>query len=299
MPLTVITLKKVPRSLRGDLTKWMQEIATGVYVGNFNSKVREELWNRVKDNVKDGEATISYAFRNEIGYNFDIMNSQREVINYDGIPLIILPEIKQNNEEKTNNNGYSTASKLRSIKRFSHKKILKKKNCYVVVDIETDGLDEDKNTIIEFGALKVENNKLTEFNCLVKYDRILPKNITELTGLNAEALNNKGVELEVALNDFVKFIGSSDIVGYGIEFDVKFLNRKLVQFGMPVIRNKRYDLIKYVKKEQPFLANYKLQTALKSYGIKEKLPHRALEDTRLILKLSTKVNKFIKIINEK
>lgn len=36
-------LKKVPVSLRGDLTKWMQEIATGVYIGNFNSKVRENF----------------------------------------------------------------------------------------------------------------------------------------------------------------------------------------------------------------------------------------------------------------
>ena len=62
MPLTVMTLKKVPVSLRGDLTKWMQEIATGVYIGNFNSKVREKLWERVKENVKDGEATMSYAY---------------------------------------------------------------------------------------------------------------------------------------------------------------------------------------------------------------------------------------------
>ena len=33
MPLTVITVKNAPQALRGDLTKWMQEIATGVYVG--------------------------------------------------------------------------------------------------------------------------------------------------------------------------------------------------------------------------------------------------------------------------
>ena len=59
MPLTVITVKNAPQSLKGDLTKWMQEIATGVYVGNFNTKVREELWRRVKENVGDGEATIS------------------------------------------------------------------------------------------------------------------------------------------------------------------------------------------------------------------------------------------------
>ena len=39
MPFTVVTLKSVPPSLRGDLTKWMQEIATGVYIGNFNSRI--------------------------------------------------------------------------------------------------------------------------------------------------------------------------------------------------------------------------------------------------------------------
>ena len=42
MPFTVVTLKSVPPSLRGDLTKWMQEIAIGVYVGNFNSRIREK-----------------------------------------------------------------------------------------------------------------------------------------------------------------------------------------------------------------------------------------------------------------
>lgn len=41
MPLTVITLRNSPASLRGDLTKRMQEISTGVYVGNFNRKIRE------------------------------------------------------------------------------------------------------------------------------------------------------------------------------------------------------------------------------------------------------------------
>ena len=62
MPFTVITLKKVPDSLRGDLTRWMQEIATGVYVGSYNSKVREYLWKRVIESIGDGEATISYSF---------------------------------------------------------------------------------------------------------------------------------------------------------------------------------------------------------------------------------------------
>ena len=38
--MIVITLSKTPASLRGDLTKWCQEIQTGIYVGNVNAKVR-------------------------------------------------------------------------------------------------------------------------------------------------------------------------------------------------------------------------------------------------------------------
>lgn len=86
MPFTVITLKKVPPYMRGDLTKWMQEIDTGVYIGNFNTKIREELWKRVKENVGEGEATISYTYRNEIGYKFETLNTQREEIDFEGIP---------------------------------------------------------------------------------------------------------------------------------------------------------------------------------------------------------------------
>lgn len=91
MPFTVITLKKVPNALRGDLTRWMQEISTGVYVGNINSKVREYLWKRVKNLVGQGEASMCFSCRNEIGYSFCTCNAQRVVVDYDGIPLVMIP----------------------------------------------------------------------------------------------------------------------------------------------------------------------------------------------------------------
>ena len=58
MPLTVLTLKNVPPSLKGDLTKWMQEIATGVYVGNINTRVREKLWDRSFSRRRGGDPGI-------------------------------------------------------------------------------------------------------------------------------------------------------------------------------------------------------------------------------------------------
>lgn len=150
MPMTVITIKKAPPSLRGDLTKWTQEIATGVYIGNFNSKIRMQLWKRVKENVKNGEATISYAYRNEIGYNFDTLNTDCTLVDFDGIPLVRYNFPKADEQSKENlEKGFSNASKYRKIHMFSSVKgkgetrgIHETLPEYVVLDIETDGLDE-------------------------------------------------------------------------------------------------------------------------------------------------------------
>ena len=42
-----------PPSLRGDLSKWLCEINTGVYVGNVSSRVRDAIWDRVCENLKN------------------------------------------------------------------------------------------------------------------------------------------------------------------------------------------------------------------------------------------------------
>lgn len=297
MPLTVITLKNVPLSLRGDLTKWMQEIATGVYIGNFNAKIRQELWNRISDSVGVGEATMSFSYRNEIGYKFETINSQRKFIDFDGIPLVLIPfEVPVTKSSRKL--GFSNASKFRKARQFSNSK-KHYIHSYVVIDIETDGLDETKNSIIEIGAVKIEKDKISEFNRLIKYDKIIPENIKKLTGISNELLAENSVPIRTGLIELLEFVGNLEIVGYGLDFDIKFLNSNLTKMGLPIIKNKKYDLIKFVKNEKLFLNNYKLQTVLNSYGINDNVPHRALEDAKLILNLSTKVKKFVDIVNEK
>ncbi len=163
MPFTVITLTNVPNSLRGELTKWMQEIAVGVYVGNFNSRVREQLWKHVCDNVQNGEATISYATRNEIGYTFDSYQTKQEVFELDGLPLVRYPLHQRKNE---NEGKYGFSKAFQSHMRYKseskdHKLKPNQKDsgpapAYVLIDLETTGLDEEKNQIIEIGALKID-----------------------------------------------------------------------------------------------------------------------------------------------
>ena len=299
MPFTVITLSKVPSSLRGDLTKWLQEVASGVYVGNLNTKVREKLWDRVKDNLKDGEATISYYYRNEIGYKFETINGDREVLDSEGLPLVLIKkEIKE--KDKSLKEGFSKAAQFKKIKNIEHSKVKKSINKkdikkYAVLDLETDGLNPVHDNIIEIGVVKV-GEKQENFQRFIKIEGKLPEEIKKLTRIDDEMLEEKGIPLKRALEEFIDFIGDTRILGYNVAFDIKFLNSSLEKEGLAKIDNKVYDIMQFVKKDNLFLNNYKLETVLKSYSIDEEVPHRALEDAILEEKLIHKVNKLWDIL---
>lgn len=299
MPFTVITLSKVPSSLRGDLTKWLQEVASGVYVGNLNTKVREKLWDRVKDNLKDGEATISYYYRNEIGYKFETINGDREVLDSEGLPLVLIKKEIQE-KDKSLKEGFSKAAQFKKIKNIEHSKVKKSINKkeikkYVVLDLETDGLNPGNDNIIEIGVVKV-GEKQENFQRFIKIEGKLPEEIKKLTKIDDEMLEEKGIPLKRALEEFIDFIGDTRILGYNVAFDIKFLNSSLEKEGLAKINNKVYDIMQFVKKDNLFLNNYKLETALKSYSIDEEVPHRALEDAILEEKLIHKVNKLWDIL---
>lgn len=50
--MIVIMVSDCPPKIRGDLSKWLCEINTGVFVGNVSSRVRDEIWDRVCNNIK-------------------------------------------------------------------------------------------------------------------------------------------------------------------------------------------------------------------------------------------------------
>lgn len=296
MPMTVITITKAPAKLRGDLTKWMQEIATGVYVGNFNSRIREKLWDRVSDCIGNGQATMSYSSRNEIGYDFETLYTSRRSVDYDGIPLVLLPKTIDDNQHFKN--GFSDASKFHKIKKFSQSKNMDvaKAKTYVVFDIETTGLDLKTDKIIEIGAVKFNGDKVSEFQIFIKIDKNLPAPIINLTGITDKLLLENGQEAKTAIEEFKNFVNDSPLVGYNVDFDRNFMQSIAKEVGISPFENKFIDLMRFVKKEKMFLVNYKLQTVLKAYDILDVLPHRALEDSKLTAELVTKVNGFLESI---
>lgn len=297
--MTVITLTNVSPSLRGDLTKWMQEIATGVYVGNFNVRIREELWKRVVENIGKGQATITYATRNELGYSSETHRTYRQVIDYEGIPLVLVPNDSKPSEALKP--GFSNAGKFAKVRKITKSKQVQNEKLpeYVVLDIETDGLNENINHIIEIGALKVNSNQTKTFNSLIEYKGNLPTEIVELTNITDDLLSDKGQPLVETLKKLQEFIGDDVIVGYSINFDITFINHFLELYNEQPLQNETIDILQLVKREKVFIKNYKLETVLQNYEFEESVPHRALSDTRLINELASKVKGFTRILNRK
>lgn len=77
-----------PPRLRGDLSKWLCEINTGVYVGNVSSRVRDALWDRVCQNLKNGQATLVFTTAGEQRMDFRTHNTTWEAVDFDGIKLM-------------------------------------------------------------------------------------------------------------------------------------------------------------------------------------------------------------------
>lgn len=84
--MTLMILERVSPSLRGELSKWLIEAATGVFVGTVSKLVREQLWQKCMDRADGGTLTCIWRARNEQG--FDLLNhnpKDRRLVDMEGI----------------------------------------------------------------------------------------------------------------------------------------------------------------------------------------------------------------------
>ncbi len=88
--MTVIILERVPASLRGELTRWLLEPRTGVFVGRPSALVREKLWELIGDKLKGGAALMIYRTDNEQGLTMVTHgNTARTLRDFEGITLVV------------------------------------------------------------------------------------------------------------------------------------------------------------------------------------------------------------------
>ena len=152
---------------------------------------------------------------------------------------------------------------------------------YIVVDIETTGLDPVKDCIMEISAVKyIKNRKVDEYVVLINIDRRVPVHITELTGITNDMLEG-AMDVTIALQGFIDFIGEEILVGYNVPFDLAFLNTATERYLLRSIFNDYIDVMQIAMDKLPFLGRAKQIVVAKYFGLDTEGSHRALNDCEI------------------
>jgi ATP-dependent DNA helicase DinG len=149
----------------------------------------------------------------------------------------------------------------------------------VAIDIETTGLSEERDAIIEIGAVKFKGRRVEdEWSTLINPNKHIPEFITGLTGISDVEVRNAPRFDEIG-QQLAAFVGSSPVVGHSIRFDIGFLRRA----GLDLSYNEIIDTYELASVLMPTASRYNLGELGKQLGILLPATHRALDDARVTM----------------
>lgn len=153
---------------------------------------------------------------------------------------------------------------------------------WVAVDTETSGLNPWEHEIIEIGAVRFSlDREEDQFEVLIRPEGKIDPRSRAVHQITNEELEEKGVSLEVAMEQFLAFIGSESLVFHNAPFDVSFIIRSLQKVGLEVPQNSYYDSLYLSRKYFAHRKKHSLAALRDMLNIPVDTLHRALPDARL------------------
>ena len=144
---------------------------------------------------------------------------------------------------------------------------------WVAFDLETTGLDAQKDAIIEIGAVKFQGGRtLDTFETFVNPQRRISPFISNLTGIRQRDLDGADTIERVAAS-FIAFVGTSPLIAHNAAFDLGFLRNGGIELTNPVVDT--FDLAYVVRPDTP---SYSLENMAQNLDLPHDRPHRALDD---------------------
>lgn len=145
----------------------------------------------------------------------------------------------------------------------------------VALDIETTGLDWERDAVIEIGAVRFRGARVDEpFHQLINPGRPLPPNITELTGITDDMLAG-APRITQVLEDLETYVGEHPILGHSVHFDLAFLQPQgLFRYNQSL---DTYDLASVLMPSAP---RYGLSALASALTVPVREAHRALDDAQ-------------------
>ena len=158
----------------------------------------------------------------------------------------------------------------------------------VLFDTETTGLQYNRDEIIEFAAVVVEQvngvpTVVREYDELVSLSPggFVPPKIEQLTGISTQDIRERGLPKTRVCRDIAEMIqGNTLLLAYNAHFDLSFLFYMLLRDGDPaILKGKdKLDLLTVYKDRHSY--PHKLCNAIDVYGLSGKVvnSHRAVDD---------------------
>ncbi len=166
----------------------------------------------------------------------------------------------------------------------------RKSNRFVVLSVETSGLNTEKDVILSIGAVCVVNNSIVvsdSFEIVLLQYKYLHEN-----GLSnefiIESTQPKLGESE-AIIALIAFIGNSILVGHRINFDVEMINTALEKIDAGRLKNEALDIEIMHKKLTDADKSVSIDELNKIYNVTPNDRHSSAEDAYTIAMLFLKL----------
>ncbi len=153
---------------------------------------------------------------------------------------------------------------------------------FVVLDLETSGIDPKRDDIIEVAMIRYENGKeVGRYEDLIKVDYKLPDIITMITGITDQDLEAKGKEKGPVYYEIKHLLKGAYLVAHNTRFDVGFLREKDIELDILG----EIDTIPLAQILMPEVASYSLESLADDLNINHENSHRAMADVEATLDL--------------
>ena len=150
---------------------------------------------------------------------------------------------------------------------------------YVVFDVETTGLSNQYDQIIELAAVKVKDGEIID-----KFERFsnphekLSETIINLTHITDDMLVD-APEIEEVLTEFKEWVGDAIFVAHNASFDMGFIDTGYERLGFGPSTNGVIDTLELSRTINTEYGKHGLNFLAKKYGVELTQHHRAIYDT--------------------
>lgn len=168
---------------------------------------------------------------------------------------------------------------------------------YVVFDLETTGINPERDAIIEISAIKVCGHKIVEeYTTLVNPQRPIPAGASAINGITDNMVTD-APDIKTAIAGFLAFAENKVLVGHNIHtFDMNFAYDAAWEFLGHELSNDYVDTLYMARRCLPKLPHHKLTDISEYFHIETKGAHRALADCIMNQKCYEEMGKILKNI---